>query len=306
LAARDWLARHGRCAPANPKLIFLAIDAACLGLEAKADLKELFGIDDPTLPEAQALALMSENWPWTRKVHAMILDRLVRAGAKAVAFDLMFPTPNEGDPELRAALDRYRDKVVIGSNFTMEGSDASGHASAALKVPSTSLLDASQRGEDRVGFVNFWPDDDGVIRNAQFSLDFGQFAGAPSSSAEDDYHSLAARTVRKAEQGASIPADNASHLFRYTAGPAEGFAPRSLFEIFLPEYWKRNFKSGAVFNDAIVIIGAAGNWQHDEHQTPFGLMAGPEIQLNVVNALLHQEFLTPVSGAVSLLMFFMG
>ena len=78
---RDALARNGRSAPSNEKLIFLAIDTASISLDANADLKELFGIKDLSTPEAQALMEMSEHWPWPRSVYARILDRLIGAGA---------------------------------------------------------------------------------------------------------------------------------------------------------------------------------------------------------------------------------
>ena len=61
---------------------------------------------------------MSQHWPWPRSVYALILDRLIGAGAKAVVFDLNFPTPSDDDEPFRAALERYADRVVIGSNFT--------------------------------------------------------------------------------------------------------------------------------------------------------------------------------------------
>ena len=42
-------------------------------------------------------------------------------------------------------------------------------------------------------------------------------------------------------------------------------------------------------------MGGDGNWQHDEHATPFGTMPGPEIHLNAINAALHGEFIQEVS-----------
>jgi two-component sensor histidine kinase/CHASE2 domain-containing sensor protein len=305
LAVRDWLANHGRRTSLNPKLIFLAIDSDSVGLEADADLKELFGIEDQTTPEGRALSLMSKGWPWPRSVHALILDRLMAAGANSVVFDLNFPKPSEHDEALRKALERYADRVVIGSNFSDAASAESNGVNAELTLPTTALIPSSKEPDSRVGFVNFWPDSDGVIRQARFQASFAQFLGNAEIPGEPRYSSLAAQAVRKAGHPEKIPADGANRLFRFTAGPGKGFPARSVFEIFVPEYWTRNYQSGAVFAGATVVVGAAGNWQHDEHQTPFGLMAGPEIQLNVINALLHGEFLKsvawPIGAAVWLL-----
>src|SRR5829696_5721010 len=101
LSARSYLARNGRRAPPNPKLHFLAIDSDSISLDAKADLQGLFGIEDATTPEGRALTLMSEQWPWPRSVYALLLDRLLSAGAKVVVFDLNFPTLSADDAEFR-------------------------------------------------------------------------------------------------------------------------------------------------------------------------------------------------------------
>jgi len=34
-------------------------------------------------------------------------------------FDMVFNNPNDGDPAFRAALDRYRDRVIIAMNVDM-------------------------------------------------------------------------------------------------------------------------------------------------------------------------------------------
>ncbi|MDQ6808656.1 MAG: CHASE2 domain-containing protein, partial [Verrucomicrobiota bacterium] len=90
------------------------------------------------------------------------------------------------------------------------------------------------------------------------------------------------------------------HVFRYTAPPRIGFGPHSLFEIFVPDYWQHNYQNGEFFRGKIVLIGAEGNWQHDEHPTPFGSMPGPEVHLNAINAALHHEFISelPASGKI--------
>ncbi len=83
--------------------------------------------------------------------------------------------------------------------------------------------------------------------------------------------------------------------------PGSGFPPRSLFEIFVPEYWKQNYQSGKFFRGKIVVVGAEGNWQHDEHPTPFGSMPGPELHLNAMNAALQHEFISEMPPLIVLL-----
>ena len=298
LRARDFLTRNGRFATANPKLIFLAIDNASISIDAQSDLKGLFGVQDESSAEGRALAMMSRPWPWPRSIYGLILDRLIGAGAKVVAFDLTFPKPSEHDADFRAALERHASHVVIGSNFINSAYREKDASDVSLTRPTSTLIPQSGPADPRVGFVNFWPDHDWIVRSAQFRTNLSEVLGGTADPSEADFLSLAARAVASSGKPEVIPASRDSHSFRYTAGPQEGFPARSLFEIFVPEYWQRNYKSGEAFRDAIVVVGAAGNWQHDEHQTPFGLMSGPELQLNVVNALLHREFLTPAPWPV--------
>lgn len=300
LSARDFLIRNGRRVEANPKLIFLAIDNASIGIEAQSDLKSMFGIQDEGSPEARALKMMSEGWPWKRSIYGLVLDRLVGAGAKVVAFDLTFPTPSKHDEDenFRAALNRHAEHVIIGSNFIDSARPDHSGFDVSLTSPAESLIPQTAMPDPRVGFVNFWPDFDGTVRNAQFRTSLPEILGGIPAPGEATHLSLAARAVEKHGKPELVPSARRSHAFRYTAPPGEGFRPRSLFEIFVPDYWARNYRSGAVFRDAIVVVGAAGNWQHDEHHTPFGLMSGPELQLNVVNSILYGEFLRDAAWPV--------
>lgn len=293
LKARDLVARNGRLTQANPKLIFLAIDNASIGIDASSDLRDLFGISDAHSPEGHALRLMSKGWPWPRSIYSHVMDRLVGAGARVVAFDLTFPTASASpaeDADFQDSLKLHAEHVVIGSNFIDSARPDGSGLDVSLTPPAPTIIPQNGHGRDIIGFVNFWPDFDGIVRHAQFRTTLAEILGNPFDASEGSHLSLAARAVEKAGGSARIPIERHSHAFRYTAPPGFGFAPRSLFEIFVPDYWAQNYQSGEAFKDAIVIVGAAGNWQHDEHQSPFGLMSGPELQLNVMNALLHGEF----------------
>ena len=124
--AQDVLVRYGRRSPADPRLVYLGIDQSSLSL-GKASPGEI--------TQSPALRLMQNGWPWSRSVYPLIIQRLVDAGARVVALDLLFPTPREGDADFHAALERYRDKVVIGGNFDDAGSY---HPPAESLIPQTS------------------------------------------------------------------------------------------------------------------------------------------------------------------------
>ena len=286
---RDAISRAGRTTPPNPDLVFLAIDSASFSFD---ETEAESAATDPIA--ARALDLMRNEWPWPREVHALVLQRLAEAGAKVVVFDLNFPTKTEGDEPFRLALERYRDRVVVGSNFAPAASRAVGGEYAEHTRPADNLIPHTAPMDDRVAFVNFWPDEDDVIRRANFRVTFEQVQGEPSPPDTEEFLSLGARVLLKAGFADRVPPGRGEHLFRYTAPPRQGFRPHSLFEIFVPEYWAQNYGSGEFFRDKIVVIGAEGNWQHDEHATPFGSMPGPEVHLNAINAALRGELIHEV------------
>ena len=284
---RDVIARSGRTTPINPNLVFLAIDSGSVTLDKDLDLNGLFpsSAGDPAC--RRALEIMSHGWPWDRQIYAMILERLVRAGAKVVAYDCLFPAPAPGDDAFRAALNRFKSQVVIGSNFVSPADvDRSRRIPSSYDPPAITLIPKTATPDDRVGFTNFLTDEDRTVRGSQFRIIFRE-PESPTAA----YLSLSARIVSKAGHPELVPNDLADHLIRFTGPPRSGFRPYPVFEIFVPEYWEHNYQSGEFFRDKIVIVGAEGKWQKDELATPFGPMPGTEVHLNVLNALLHREFL---------------
>ncbi len=52
---RDMVERFGRTTPANPDLVFMAIDSDSVTLDASMDVKDLYGLADGHSVEARAL-----------------------------------------------------------------------------------------------------------------------------------------------------------------------------------------------------------------------------------------------------------
>ena len=291
---RDLLIQHNsRRSVVDPALVYVALDDATMNVGGS-----LFPDDVAASP---ALQKMAAGWPWPRDVYAMLIDRLMQAGAKVVALDILFPSAREGDPALKAVLDRYHGRVVIGSNFADE--DVAG-AARTYTLPSTDLM-PDPGSDDRVGYVNFWPDTDGVVRTAKYRMTQSEaFPGTADNGKE--YYSLAARALQKAGYADRVPGALRGLLF----APGEGngrFQPVPLYMIFLPRAWKNNFKDGAVFKDKIVVVGPYGNSLKDQLPTPFGLMDGPELHLNAINDAMHGTFVSiPSDAEVELLIIAMG
>src|SRR5436305_6262545 len=139
----DLLRREGRKIAPPPDFVFLGLDQSTLELTAYS-AEELQG--------NRALQLLTERpFPWQREVWALLLDRLFGAGARLVAFDLLFNPPNDGDPAFHAALDRYHDKVVPGANFDME------NGGVQATTPISALNLPPQLLDDRVRFAHVRP-----------------------------------------------------------------------------------------------------------------------------------------------------
>lgn len=296
LSCEDGLARLGRSAPADPALVFLAVDTASASLEAGPDLSQFLELDDADPASRRALELMAHEWPWSREVHGLVLDRLVKAGARAVVFDFTFPKPSPHDDPFRAMLDLHRDRVAIASNVAEDHSRQDDASSASIGAPSSTLIPATTPRDARVGFDNFWSDSDEVVRRATYC--WAQESGVWHSEEE---LSLGARALQRIGRADAIPADREARRMRF-AGPAGTFPPHPIYEIFVPKYWHHNYADGAALRDKIVVIGASGNWQQDVHLTPLGMMPGPELHLNAINAALHHAFLSETPALLAALL----
>ena len=96
--------------------------------EERAGLKLLFQLRGE-LPQPQGIRvvaidtasadilLLDDNAPWPREKHAELIRKLKKAGARAVAFDVLMENPQseEGDRDLAAAL-KETGNVVLGSD----------------------------------------------------------------------------------------------------------------------------------------------------------------------------------------------
>ncbi|MEO7932838.1 MAG: adenylate/guanylate cyclase domain-containing protein [Chthoniobacterales bacterium] len=278
---KDLRAVFGRKTPVAADIVLLTIDQASIRLDGLLD-DEIH-----TIPE---FALMQEGWPWPRSVHAALLEKLMKAGARVVAFDLLFPGPGRGDADFSSILQRYSDQAIIGGTFT--GVDT---PVPSFSVPSDTLLTQGKQ-DAQIGFANFVPDDDGIVRSAIFRAAPEDFVGRKRTDGTIVFNSLAASILHLTDPKLKLP-DTGSTPFRFSGEP--GTYPHfSVYQVFLPSFWHSNFQDGAFFKNKIVVVGPEGHWSHDEHPTPFtsifgtrGLMSGPEVHLHALAAARAGEFI---------------
>ncbi len=111
-----------------------------------------------------------QQWPWPRRHHAAVIDRLVSAGAERVAIDIDFSSASNptDDAALSAALARAGPLRVALPFFLQPQPEEDG--TARIVTTAAHPLFASHAA---LANVNVIPDSDGIVRRYQLSEDLG-------------------------------------------------------------------------------------------------------------------------------------
>jgi adenylate cyclase len=276
---RDMLSRKGRLNPPDSRLFFLARDSEAM---VKRDTLEFYKDDVPP-QDYRALELMTGRWPWSYEVWALLCERLLTGGARAVVLDIVFWQDDKGEDAFRRVLEKFPGRIILASDF------GQGEQVMAWRLPAPGLLLDAPPEHPAIGYDTLFPDFDGKIRHARFQTTLEQLHGGlePDEGLGVAPTSLALRAATKLGP-VKLSRPFQRHLFRYT-GPPGTFRVFSMFNVFA--YWESNCKKGKLFEDKVVMVGDSGSILHDHAETPFGTMPGPEVHLNAINALLHHEFL---------------
>ncbi len=198
---------------------------------------------------------MAANWPFPRRYHARVIDNLLAAGAKLIAFDIAFTQQTDAydDNALIEAINRAHNMVLAttavsaGGQTGVIGGRAEQQAVGATVGDSTVIADSQ-----------------GVIRDFQHSyqgIDTFPVAIAARAAA----HQIPAKTFGGAT--VRVPIDY--------PGP-----PGTVADIPYWQVWANRFPASAV-RGRIVIVGAQASILQDIHATPTSgseVMDGPEIQ----------------------------
>jgi len=235
-------------------------------------------------------------WPWPRAMLARLVDALARAGAKTVAFDVVFAEPDRASGDELFA--RAFKKTKVAAGFTL--SSRPGARAPALKagvteagarvpafpgaVPNIPPLEAAAAGDGCFAVVG---EPDGVVRRAPTLLRVGGTA----------YPSLALEALRLSQDasevvagrrevkvgGLTLPVDDAGRVWLHYAATAPARV--------VPAWKALDPKQDhAAFKDAIVLIGASAPGLGDLRPTPLSAAApGVGIHAEVIEeALLGQ------------------
>jgi CHASE2 domain-containing sensor protein len=272
---------RGPIAPPD-NIVILAIDDASLSQ----------GGNDPTDPQNVAALKPIQTWPWRRQAYAQVIERLMQAGAKAVAIDVLFTTPSiYGEPDdqlLQQTLARYGDRVILASKYT-NAANLQGHVLQYVE-PLSQLIGDRQT----TGFINLPVEADGRIHNSgqHFLRQLMQESDAAALFPTTPSRSFAQATLQAAQGKPLNPPIGKSADYLMFHGPDQTFPRIPFWNVLDPNSWQTSLANGQVFRDKIVLIGSTAPSQQDQQPAPFSNswgypapLYGVEIQANALATL---------------------
>ena len=224
------------------------------------------------------------SFPFPRRYDAQVIDRLRRAGAKAIAIDLEFTQETDlaDDNALIEAIGRAHGKVVLAATEV----EAPHGRTDVLGGPSL-LRELGARAAEVKLREQREIDTDGVARRLGYSYNGLQSFPVATAEVFDG----------TSDRGVALRPRHASDRLRRPAGNHQGRSPTRR---------SSTASSGQEpFAGKIAIVGATAPILEDIHATPTtngGQMAGPEIWANATSTLLRGVPLTDAAGWVDVLL----
>lgn len=265
----------------------------------------LVALDDASL-EAYGRSLTS----WRRSLYADLVARVSRAGARVVAFDILFADAS-GDDDLFAEAMRQAREAEGRTRFVLAAAGlqtaSQGEASIRyenLLLPTEELASAA----DYIGYINVFPDADGVIRRQPSQLWTGDqpslafslatylaYLRIPAAAASQVITRDGDRLYVTPERALPVDALGIWVQHYFTSSSASGSS--SLASVSLVDLLEGR-ADDALFADKIVLVGSTATGSTDRYFTPFNplvQMSGVEIQANAVETLLQNRALVEQS-----------
>ncbi|WP_456379935.1 CHASE2 domain-containing protein [Thiolapillus sp.] len=234
------------------------------------------------------------RWPWSRRIHAQLLDQLAVAGTGPVVFDVLFAEVSKadavGDQLFAAAIARHG-KVVLAMASDEDPKD--GKVSEVLPLPMFADSAAS------IGHADMAIDKDGIVRST--------YLLAGTAVARWPGLALAAMHVAARSGAADLPGENFSDrksihegrwirdrriLFPY-AGGAGTFPTLSFVDVVEGRGGAEALLGKTVF---VGITAAAMRRVFATPDANEGVMSGVEIQANILNSLQQNLAITSAQG----------
>ncbi|HEY3128309.1 MAG TPA: adenylate/guanylate cyclase domain-containing protein [Acidobacteriota bacterium] len=246
----------------------------------------IVAIDDSSLQQLADSA--GFRWPWPRSVHAKLIQLLNEAGARVIAFDVVFDQAStaEEDQALAKAIRQSRAPLVLGATIDVVKDP---RFTQTTPVPP---MDPLVQAGAKVGWVILNPDGDSILRHARVSVN-----GESSLSAEMFYQIGGQLDFSKVPI-VSMEGNDPQILINFV-GSSRTIRTISYYQAL--EYKTALPKD--IFQGKMVIVGRsltvqdiASGTQADMFATPVDAqMPGAEIHANVLNSFIRGTYISQSS-----------
>ena len=284
-------------------VVILAIDE-----DSIAQGRNVYTVD----PKKYAFLEPLHGWPWNRVAYAHAIDRLMAAGARSVAIDLIFDSPSSsadghrGDRAFQQSLQQHAGRITLAAKY---------EETNTLQGVLTQLLGPHEMFQSKpmsAGLINYSVEPDSRIH--ALGSRFAQQIAQTNPSKPPQEWLIGSQTIMPSFAEATMrtsqllyPAPQGENIFFY--GPAGTFKQISFWQVLDPAAWEALVQRGT-FKDKIVLIGPTFSLSQDFHAAPFSdtplyrqSMSGVEINANAIATLLENKSIAdaitnaPLQGA---------
>ena len=286
-------------------------------------------LDQGSLEAAQREGI---QWPWPRQMYAPILQFCALAGAKAVAFDVLYTEPSSygvEDDRILAEAMKENGKAILPVFLSREKRPGkpwekeilnrisipldplpgeSPNAYVSLIPPIEPLAEVSRK----LGNVAVFPDFDGIYRRIPVMFPYqNRWIPSLGLAVYDSLNEKGGPIERKGQnlyyKGLSIPLDGQGRFLLHYYGGEGDFRRFSAFNViqsFLAlQEGKKPIYSPETFRDKIVFIGFTAAGLYDLKPTPVSSVSpGVAVHATLVANLLRGDFLQRIPRAALLLL----
>lgn len=224
--------------------------------------------------------------PWPRAAYGLVAERLLQAGARAVAINVTFEGPSQrgaaDDAAMAEILRRHPGRIALAAEMS-EGSDSRGAGTLTLVRPDTFMgLPGVEQG---IGLSNTPV----LLPGAPLRHPEAYAGGLLRLEGVATPPSLPLAVLRLADRR-SRQVDAESWLNGY--GPEGTFNRLSAWEVLDGARW-RNHPQRPALSGAIAIVGQTLAQGDDGYPTPFGPLSGPELLATATANSLSGDGLRP-------------
>lgn len=258
------------------------------------------------------------TWPWKRETHGKLINKLKDAGAKAVAFDIMFSEESlagkEDDEKFANAIEEFKN-VILPFTVNKETVLNPETFEPEERIVPSRPCETLRNKNPYEGFIDVdhqTLNPDGIIRKLFLQKDAGEFSGfafgitaasvylgtTPDTS-DKNYMSFGTekRLPYYVCYEPTAKAMVSSYMLNYAGGS-------SFEEISYSDVLTGRFPEG-FFNGKLVVVGTVANGiSEDKKSSPYGVMAGVGVHSNLMYNILSNKILTRNSVLTTILVIF--